>query len=81
MTIDGGVVIAAAITALPATLAAIAALKSSRRGKEIQRQTETCNGHTLGETVDLIHDSVIRLRSDFRSHLLDHGAHGGRTDG
>ena len=55
----------ALISAVPATIAAIAALKAARRVK-------TSNGHTAGQLSEAIHEDVKILKLWMIEHQRDH---------
>ena len=68
-----GIVAAAAIAAVPATIAAWNARKS-------RKQMKTRNGHTAGELLDSIRDDTALLKLWMIEHTRSHNQHVSDTD-
>ena len=68
-------IVSAAITAVPALLAAGAAWRASVNSKRTQREVHTTNGATLGEMVERLDRSADLTRRGLIRHLIDARGH------
>lgn len=71
--IDSTAVIVAAVAGLPATIAAVAAIRSRRDSKAIRKEVSTENGLTSGQTVEMIAKTVEVVQARQHEHGRDLG--------